>query len=110
MARPQNADRTNDLLFSIVIRRNDQRTAGIDEQFVLGTDEDLHTFALTRRRQQAQRILPCFQLVKQLPDGFQFLARLNVVQQIGLTAHDQHRIIAGLAIRPQTDTGLDKAA
>lgn len=50
MARAQNTNRANDLLFSIMIGRNDQRTAGIDEQFVLGTDENLDAFALSGRR------------------------------------------------------------
>ena len=69
MARPENADGADHILLGIIIGRDHQRAARIDEELVFGTDENLHTVSLGGRVEKTKRVLPRLQLVKQLPDG-----------------------------------------
>src|SRR5580704_7048065 len=47
-------DRADDLLAAVLIRRDDQGTAGDAEQMALGADEDLHPLGLAAGVEQAQ--------------------------------------------------------
>ena len=91
-----------------MIGRDHQRAARIDEELVFGTDENLHTVSLGGRVEKTKRVLPRLQLVKQLPDGIQLLAGLNIIEKIGLAPHHQHRLVSRAVTGPQSDTGLDK--
>ena len=110
MSRPQNPDRADDVFFGVTIGCDHQRTAGIHEHSVFGADEDLHPVTVACRLEKAQRILAGFKFGEQLPDRVELFAGLNIVEQIGLPAHHQHRLLGRGSSGPQPHTRLDKLA
>ena len=108
MPRTQHTYGADHILLGVVIGRDHQRAAGIDEQLVLGADEDLHAIAFGGGVQKAEHILARFELVEKLADCIELLTGLDVIQKIGLATHYQNRVLGRAAAGPEPDPGLDK--
>ncbi len=108
MPRANDTNCANNRPVRIAIGRNYQRTAGIGKKLVLGANENLHALAMTCRVQKAQGIFARFKRIKQIPDQSKLVSGSDIIQQVGLTAHDQRGFIATFAIRPQPHPLFDQ--
>src|SRR5215510_3948425 len=92
-------DYADNAAFAVAIGRNDGRGAGKRKQIVLGTDEDAHSLSSLSPAEQIYDSSLGFQRIKQRPHALKVLNGTQVLQQIGVTAHDELTLLV-LATRP----------
>ena len=83
-----------------------KRRAGEREELVLGADEDVHALAALGEAEQLDQVTLGFEVREQLADALEVFEAADVLQQIGLAAHDQALVVAELA-RPGGKPRLD---
>ena len=71
-----------------------KRGAGQREQLVLRADEDVHALAALGEAQQLDQVALGLEVGEQLADALEVLEAVDVLQQIGLAAHDQALVVA----------------
>ena len=87
--RTDDAEHADDFLGAVAERRGDHRGAGERKQLVLRADEDAHPFAGFGARQEIDDVLLGFEIGKQQADALEIFERRQILEEIGLSAHDQ---------------------
>ena len=114
--RPDHADGADDpaaarpLLVGGLIGGHDHRAPGHAEQLVLGADEDLYPLGALDQLDQAQQVLFGLEQVEQRADPLEVGKVGDVLEQLGVAAHDQHAFLGGLIVAPQREAGFDHLA
>src|SRR3546814_7002822 len=88
----------NNLSLAAKIWGGDDARDGKREKLVFRADENLHAVARPRAFQKRDEILLAFKLVQKLPDALQ-IGHRALIQQMSLSAHDQHRPLVAI-LRP----------
>src|SRR5262245_214777 len=101
--RPDHADHADDTPLAIAIRCNNGRGARERKQIVLGTDEDAHSLGPLCPAEQVYDPALGFQRVKQRPHALKVLEGAQILQQVGVTTHDELTLFV-LAARPAGKT------
>src|ERR1043165_5088835 len=103
--RADDPDRADDLLAAVLVRRDDDRTAGDAEEMAVGADKDLHPVGPLAGVEQAQHGFLGLEHLEQRAQPFEIGERGDVFEQIGLAAHDKRAL--GVAAGPARQPGRD---
>ena len=79
---------------------------GQREKLVLRADEDVHALAPLGEAQQLHQVALGLEVGEQLADALQVLQPVDVLEQVGLAAHDQALLVAERT-RPGGEPRLD---
>src|SRR6266513_706416 len=103
--RADDPDRADDLLAAVLVRRDDDRTAGDAEEMAVGADKNLHPVGPLAGVEQAQHGFLGLQHLEQGAQPLEIGERGDVLEQIGLAAHDQRAlsVTTGPARQPGRD-------
>src|SRR5262249_47844772 len=102
--RADHADDADDAAGGVVVGRDHGRRTGQRKQLVLRADEDAHALGLLGATEQVGHPALGLEVVEQQAHALEVLQRLEVVEQVGVAAHDQPALRA-LAARPAGEPG-----
>src|SRR5215472_17698558 len=101
--RPDHAEHPHNVPGGVTIRRHDGGGTRQRKQLVFRADKDAHAFGLFGAAEQIDDLAPRLEIVEQQAYPLEVGERLEILEQMRLTAHDQFALFL-LAARPARQT------